>query len=190
MKAFYDYGRMHWRWTTSSPAAAGQGGLVLGRAANCACATYNDNLKFLAERIGGVAGIARADLNEHFITVPGGVCIDSSWTGNVRTTTLGYTQFKCFKFATHYWLTLAGANYDACFNNVFADRENIIFTRLQLVPPPISARFGLNQSTIRQLAKPLPYAKYIVEVQAGGLNPNGWPGWQVVSEAELAVLRR
>ena len=44
MHAFYAYGRMHWRWTTSSSSSAGNGGLVRGAATNCACATFNDNL--------------------------------------------------------------------------------------------------------------------------------------------------
>jgi hypothetical protein len=78
MNSFFEYGRTHWRWTQASPAAAGAPGLLTNAATNCACATFNRNLKLLAEHACGIAGIANAPpINYQFITNPGGVCIVS-----------------------------------------------------------------------------------------------------------------
>lgn len=188
MQAFYDYGRLHWRWTSSSSAAAGQGGLVRGNAHNCACATFNANLKFLAETCCGIQGIQSQTLNEHFITVPGSTCIDSNWHGNVRMLTQGYQQFRCYKFSAHYWLSLNGQHYDACFNNVFVAQEQIIFTRLP-IDTPFAAKYRFPTDKLRKLAKPLPNATHIIEVAVGGTGPGGWPGWELVNEAQLKKLR-
>jgi len=186
MHAFYDYGRGHWRWTTSSASSAGAGGLLRGAAAKCACATFNDNLKFLAEKICGVTGIGRGDINEHFLTVPGGVCIDSGWHGNVRTDKQTFDQLRCFKFSTHYWLTLGGANYDACFNKVFHSRADIIWTTL-LIDMAMAKKCRLDTDKVRKLAKPLPAYQYIVQMSMPA--PDLWPGWQLVSVEQLKKLK-
>jgi hypothetical protein len=189
MAAFWNFGRSRWRWTTNSPAIAGSGGLVKGQASHCACATFNDNLKFLAERVCGVNGIYRQDLNERFLTVPGGVCIDRNWTGNVRTTSQNYAQMKCFMFSTHYWLELNGRHYDACYNNTFTNREQIIWTRTQR-DQAAERLSGLNAGDVYKLRKPLPSAQYVVQELRGGAGPNGWPGWLLVSEEQLRAIRR
>ena len=189
MDAFYDYGRTHWQWTQSSPAAAGNGGLLRGTATNCACATFNGNLKLLAEHACGIAGIANQTYTTQFLTVPGGVCIDSRWHGNVRTSRDGYPQFKCFKFSQHYWLQFGGLNYDVCYNNTFAAQQQIVFTTLTQMPVKETARYGRNQTTLYRLTRPLPSAAYLVQVADGAQGPCGWPGWQLVSEAELRLLR-
>jgi len=186
MKAFYDYGRGHWRWTTSSSKTAGDGGLLRGAAAKCACATFNDNLKFLAEKICGVTGIGRGEINEHFLTVPGGVCIDGSWHGNVRSDKLTFDQMRCFKFSTHYWLTLGGVNYDACFNKVFHSRSQVQWTTL-LPDIPMAQKCRLDTNKLRKLAQPLPAYQYVVQISMPA--PDLWPGWQLVSTEQLKKMK-
>ncbi|MEZ5356216.1 MAG: hypothetical protein R2762_26575 [Bryobacteraceae bacterium] len=187
MKAFYDYGRLHWTWSQSSPGAVANGGLVKGLATNCACASFNLNLKFLAE-LCGVNGIQQATLTQQFLTVPGGVCIDSKWKGNVRTATQGFDLFQSFKFAQHYWLTLNAMNYDVCYNSTFLNQEQIIWTRLLAPEDRVLRQAGVPVNQLYRLTKPLPSAEYLIQVQLSG--PNGWPAWQLVSKDELSRLRR
>ena len=100
----------------------------------------------------------------------------------------GSDQFKCFKFATHYWLALNGVYYDVCFDNVFHNRSDIVWTTL-VIDTAMATKCRLNLSQLRKLAKPLPAYQYIVEVQSARLNPNGWPGWQLVSAEQLKKLK-
>jgi hypothetical protein len=94
MHAFYAYGRLHFTWTQASAAPAGAPGLLTGAATSCACATFNGNLKWLAETGCMIPGIANQLLTSQFLTVPGGVCIDRNWNGNVRTA----AQSRCAEF--------------------------------------------------------------------------------------------
>lgn len=188
MKAFYDYGRIHFTWTESSPGAAGNGGLLTGAATNCACATFNLNLKRLAEAC-GITGIRSETLTEQFLTFPGGICIDSRWQGNVRTDRDGYAQFRAYKFAQHYWLSLNGVHYDVCYNNVFNNPGQIIFTHLDPPDPEVARDSGLPLGHIYKLRKPLPQYDYLVLVQQNG-GPGGWAGWQLVNRAQIRRMRR
>ncbi len=187
MKAFYDYGRVHFTWSQSSPSAAGNGGLLTGAATNCACATFNGNLKKLAEAC-GLTGIQNETLTSQFITVPGGECIDSKWHGNVRTDRDGYGQFRSYKFAQHYWLSMAGVHYDVCYNNTFYNSGQIIFTHLDAPDPDMARDSGLPVGQIYKLRKPLPQYDHIVMIQQTG--PGGWPGWQLVTRAQIKGMRR
>ncbi len=187
MKAFYDYGRLHWTWSQSSPGTVANGGLVKGLANHCACASFNLNLKYLAEAC-GIAGIAQGTLTQQFLTVPGGVCIDSKWKGNVRSSTQGFDLLKSFKFAQHYWLTFAGQNYDACYNHTFANQEQIIWTRLLPPEDMVLRRAGVPANQLYKLAKPLPSAEYLIQVQMNG--PGGWPSWQLAGKDELQKIGR
>lgn len=187
MKAFYDYGRLHFTWSQSSPAAAGNGGLLTGAATNCACATFNGNLKKLAEAC-GLTGIQNETLTDQFLTVPGGVCIDSKWQGNVRTDRDGYHQFRSYKFAQHYWLSMGGMHYDVCYNNTFVNRDQIIWTHLDAADPTVLRDSGLQGNQVYKLRKPLPNYDYLLMTQQNG--PGGWPGWQLVTRAQIKSMRR
>jgi hypothetical protein len=158
MTAFYNYGRIHFTWTQASTPMAAAPGLLTGGATSCACATFNANLRFLAERACGIAGITNQALNAQFLTIPGGVCIDSKWNGNVRTAAQGFDQLKSFKFATHYWLELAGRQYDVCYNNSFVG--DVAWTRLVPADAAALQDAGVPANQLYKLAKPLPSAEY------------------------------
>lgn len=102
MRSYYDYGRLHWTWAQSAGRAAVDGGLVKGAINSVACASFNHNFKWLAENGLGITGMTNGQDYSQFLTMPGGVCIDSKWAGNVRTATQGFDQLKCFKFYQHY----------------------------------------------------------------------------------------
>jgi hypothetical protein len=186
MKAFYDYGRLHWTWSQASPGTVANGGLVKGLATNCACASFNGNLKYLAEAC-GIQGIQQETLTQQFLTVPGGECIDSKWKGNVRSATHGFDLFKCFKFAQHYWLSLGAQHFDVCYNKTFANQEQIIWSRLLPAEDRVLRQTGVPANQIYKLSKPLPSADYLIIVQQQGAN--GWPSWQLVSTNDLKKIR-
>lgn len=188
MHSFYNYGRQHWTWSTAGAAASANGGLVRGNAQNCACSTFNGNLKLLAEQGCGIAGIQSQSHVGHFITLPGGISIDSAWPGNVKLRDQNYGQLKCYKFSSHYWLSLHGVHYDVCFNRTFASVENIIWSQLAQTAPNEAARYHQTPPTLWRLTKPLPTATHLVQVIAQqGIG--GWPGFQLVNEQELRMLR-
>jgi len=178
MKAFYDYGRTHFTWSQSSPSAAGSGGLLKGGARNCACATFNLNLKKLAQAC-GLENINMERLEKQFITIPGGVCIDSNWPGNVKSDRDDYSKFRAFKFQSHYWLSYMGTQYDVCYNSTFQSRAQIVWTNLLPAAPQVLQRASMPSNKLYRLEKPLPaYNHLIMENQNG---PQGWPVWKLVS---------
>jgi hypothetical protein len=112
MKSFYDYGRANWTWAQNAGPAAANGGLVKGAINAVACGSFNHNFKWLAENGLGINGITSRQYTGQFLTMPGGMGIDSKWVGNVRTSTEGFPQLKCFKFSGHYWVVHGGINYN------------------------------------------------------------------------------
>ena len=187
MQSYYDYGRQHWTWAPQSGGAAASGGLVKGATNAVACGAFNLNFKWLAENGLGITGITNGQDHSNFLTMPGGVCIDSKWVGNVRNATQGFDQLKCFKFSGHYWVVHGGTNYDVCFNNTFAATAQIMWTKLLAADPSLARKSGLGAQEIYRLEKPLPYGDHLVKVQQ--LGTNGWPQWQIVSKAQVAALR-
>lgn len=130
MKAYYEYGRNHWTWAQSAGGAAANGGLVKGQIQAVACGSFNQNFKWLAEKGLGITGITNGQETGQFLTMPGSVCIDSKWVGNVRTSTKAFGSLRCFKFSGHYWVMHGGVNYDVCYDNTFHSVSEIIWTRL------------------------------------------------------------
>jgi hypothetical protein len=185
MKSYYEFGRQHWTWAQSSPGSAANGGLVKGSTSTVACGGFNWNFKWLAENALGIAGVGTGQDTAEFITVPGGVCIDHKWQGNVRTTKQDFGQFKCFKFHGHYWVTHGGANYDVCFNNIFGGIGEIIWTKLD-DDPTLARKSGLPTGSVFKLEKKLPHGDHQVMLQKNG--PNGWPSWKIATEKEVAAL--
>ena len=186
MKAFYDYGRVHWTWAQNAGGAAANGGLVRGLINAVACGSFNYNFKWLAENGLGIAGMGTGQEPAQFLTMPGGVCIDSKWVGNVRSTTEGFPQLKCYKFAGHYWVTHGGVNYDVCYNNTFATTQEIIWTKLLPPDPALVGKGGLAGHQLFKLAKPVPAGDHIFMVQQNGAN--GWPSWQLATKAQIMLL--
>jgi hypothetical protein len=186
MKAFYDYGRIHWTWAQNSGPAAAFGGLVMGRTTAVACGSFNYNFKWLAENGLGIAGMGTNQDPAQFLTIPGAACIDSKWLGNVRTSTQGFDQLKCFKFSGHYWVTHGGVNYDVCYNNTFATTAEIIWTKLLAAAPNLVGKGGLGADQLFRLEKPLPAGDHLFMVQQNGAN--GWPSWQIATSAQIKAL--
>ncbi len=187
MQSYYDYGRMHWTWAMSAGVGAANGGLVKGLINACACASFNHNFKWLAETGLGITGITNGQDTSQFLTVPGGVCIDSKWPGNVRTSTQGFQDFKCFKFYQHYWVVYGGLNYDVCYNNTFQSTDQIIWTKLIAPEPELARKAGLTNQELYKLAKTIPAFDYLVKLP--GTGPTGWPVWQLVTKAQVKALR-
>ena len=187
MKSYYDYGRVHWTWAQSAGNAAANGGLVRGVINAVACGSFNLNFRWLAENGLGITGITNGRDTSQFLTVPGGVCIDSKWVGNVRTATQGFADLKCFKFYGHYWVVHGGINYDVCYNNTFSTTAEIICTKLLQPEPNLAGKGGLAVNELFRLEKPLPAGDYLVKVQHQG--PNGWPSWQIVPKVQVLALR-
>jgi hypothetical protein len=188
MKAYYDYGRVHWTWAQNAGGAAANGGLVKGLINAVACGSFNYNFKWLAENGLGIAGIGTGQEPAQFLTMPNSVCIDSKWVGNVRTATDGFPQLKCFKFSGHYWVTHGGVNYDVCYNNTFGSTADIIWSKLLPADPALIGRGGLAANQLYRLQKPLPGGDYLFMVQQNGAN--GWPSWQITTKANIQALRR
>ena len=187
MKSYYDYGRLHWTWAQNAGAAAANGGLVKGAINAVACGSFNHNFKWLAENGLGITGITAGQDTSQFLTVPGGVCIDSKWVGNVRTSTKVFADMKCFKFSGHYWVVHGGINYDVCYNNTFISTTEIIWTKLLPAEPDLVGKGGLTANKLFKLEKPIPAGDYLVMVQQNGAN--GWPTWQIVPKAQVLALR-
>lgn len=188
MHAFYNYGRAHFTWAQNATNAAVAPGMLTGAAHACACATFNANLKWLAETVCAIPGIATPSPSRvgQFLTVPGGVCIDNGWKGNVRTSTQGFDKFKCFKFASHYWLGLGGQQFDVCFDKVFVG--DVAWTALDPADAGALRDAGVPPNQLYKLAKPLPSADYLIMIAM--LGPNNWPSWQLTSRADLKKMRR
>ena len=187
MKSYYEYGRLNWTWAPQSGGAAASGGLVKGATSAVACGAFNLNFKWLAENGLGVTGITNGQDTSNFLTMPGGVCIDSKWVGNVRNPTQGFDQLKCFKFSGHYWVVHGGMNYDVCFNNTFGTTAEIMWTKLKAPDQSLVGKGGIDPQGIFELEKPLPFGDHLVKVQQAGTN--GWPMWQIVPRAQVAALR-
>ena len=188
MKSYYEFGRQRWTWAQSSPGSAGNGGLVKGATSAVACGAFNWNFKWLAENGLGMTGMGTGQDTAQFITVPGGVCIDRKWKGNVRTTKQGFDQLKCFKFQGHYWVTHGGTNYDVCFNNTFGSTGEIIWTKLDAPDAKLLRKSGLPAGALYKLEKKIPAGDHLVMVDKNG--PNGWPSWQIATAEEVAALAR
>lgn len=186
VKAFYDYGRLHWTWAQNAGGAAANGGLVRGLINAVACGSFNYNFKWLMENGLNIAGMGTNQDPAQFLTMPGGVCIDSKWPGNVCTNKDATPQLKCFKFSGHYWVTHGGVNYDVCYNNTFASTAEIIWTKLLPPEPSLVGKGGLAANQIYKLEKPVPAGDYLVMTQQNG--PNGWPSWQIVPKAQVKGL--
>jgi len=187
MKAYYEYGRAHWTWSQSAGVAAANGGLVKGQIQAVACGSFNQNFKWLAEKGLGINGITNGQEPGQFLTMPGSVCIDSKWVGNVRTSTKTFGALKCFKFAGHYWVAYGGVNYDVCYDNTFHAVSEIIWTRLLPPDQSLVGKGGLTATQIYRLEKPLPEGDHLVMLQQNG--PNGWPSWQIVPKAQIKSLK-
>lgn len=187
MKAYFDYGRQHWTWAQSAGGAAANGGLVRGMINAVACGSFNQNFKWLAEKGLGITGISNGQETGQFLTMPNSTCIDSKWVGNVRTATQGFDQFKCFKFAGHYWVVHNGVNYDVCYNDTFATPSEIIWTKLLPADPSVFSKSGLASNQVYKLDKPIPAGDHLVMLQQNG--PNGWPSWQIVTKEQLKSLK-
>jgi len=187
MTSFYNFGRTRWTWTQSSPPTAANGGLVKGLTNNCACGSFNLNFKWLAETLCGINGITQGQDTGQFLTVPGGVCIDSKWPGNVCSDK-AFAQLKVFKFHGHWWVVYGGVNYDTCFNNTFHAIQDIIWTKLLQADARLLAECHLPNNQLFKLEKPLPNADHLVQTQQFG--PNNWPSWQLVNRQQLKLLRR
>ncbi len=187
MKAYYDYGRINWTWAQNAPAAAANGGLVRGLINAVACGSFNYNFKWLAEHGLGIAGMGHGQEPAQFLTMPGGVCIDSKWVGNVRTTTEGFSQLKCFKFSGHYWVTHGGVNYDVCYNNTFGVTNEIIWSKLLPAEAKLVGKGGLAANQLYRLEKPIPAGDHLFMVQQNGAN--GWPSWQFATKAQIKALK-
>lgn len=186
MKSYYEFGRQHWTWTQSSPGSAGNGGLVKGATSTAACGGFNWNFKWLAENALGIAGVGTGQDTAEFITMPGRVCIDSKWPGNVRTSSKSFAAFKCFKFHGHYWVTHSGTNYDVCFNNTFGGTGEIIWTKLDDPDQKLFKKSGLPSGSLFKLVNKLPIGDHLMMVDKNG--PNHWPSWQIATEKEVAAL--
>jgi hypothetical protein len=187
MKSFYDYGRLHWTWAQNAGSAAANGGLVKGLINAVACGSFNQNFKWLAENALGVTGITNGQYTGAFLTMPGGVCIDSKWVGNVCTNTKTYSTLRCFKFTGLYWVVHGGVNYDVCYNNTFGTTTEIVWTNLLPPDPALRNKGGLSLNQMFKLEKPLPEGDYLVTLQQQG--PNGWPSWQIVPKTQIMALR-
>ena len=119
--------------------------------------------------------------------MPGSVCIDSKWVGNVRTSTKAFGSLRCFKFSGHYWVMHGGVNYDVCYDNTFHSISEIIWTRLLQPDQSLVGKGGLGANQIYRLEKPLPEGDHLVMLQQNG--PNGWPSWQIVPKAQIKSLK-
>ena len=133
-----------------------------------ACGSFNANFRWLAETGLGITGIGNGQDTHQFLTIPGGVCIDSKWIGNVRTATESFQELKCFKFYGHYWVTHGGINYDVCYNNTFHATSEIIWTNLIAADPDVAGRGGLNAQSLYKLEKPIPAGDYLVKLPGTG----------------------
>ncbi len=187
MKAYYEYGRNHWTWAQSAGSAAANGGLVKGQIQAVACGSFNQNFKWLAEKGLGITGITNGQETGQFLTMPGSVCIDSRWAGNVRTATKTFGALKCFKFSGHYWVMHGGVSYDVCYDNTFHAVSEIIWTRLLPPDQSLVGKGGLTANQLYRLEKPLPKGDHLVMLQQNG--PNGWPSWQIVPKAQIKSLK-
>lgn len=183
MKSYYAYGRARWTWAQSSPSSTSNGGLVKGAATACACGAFNWNFKWLAEKALGIQGMGVGEDKSQFITVPGGVCIDTKWKGNVSTAKQGVGQLKCFKFQGHYWATHGGVNYDVCFNNTFGSTAEIIWTKLLDPDPKLLAKTHRVKGELYKLAKSIPAGDHLVMTKKNGAN--AWPEWQIVAAKDV-----
>jgi hypothetical protein len=183
MAMFYKWGRGHWTWTPSASGGAANGGMMKGGANNAACGTFNSNFKWLADKALGIKGMGQGQFTTHFLTMPGAVCLDTKWKGNVSTPKKGVGELKCFKFSGHWWVTHGGTNFDVCYNNTFGSPSEIIWTKLTAAPGPLLAKTGLDSGALFKLDKALPYGNYLMVVKKNGVN--GWPEWQIVHENEL-----
>lgn len=183
MKSFFEYGRQHWRWSQSSGAAASDGGLVKGLVHSAACATFNQNFKWLAEKCLGIDNITSDSVQGNFLTMPGQDCIDAQWIGNVRTTRRPFLDLKCFKFNQHYWVKHGGINYDVCYNHTFVDSREIIWTKLVHADQVLVKKSGLRADQVYKLEKPLPEGDHLVMIQQNG--PQGWPNWMIVDKSQV-----
>ena len=181
MQAFYDYGRDHnWTWSQTSSPEADDGGLVRGLTKTAACASFNHNFKWLATQGLGIEGFGQVDppLFAQFLTHPGAACIDRKWVGNVCSSTDTFEQLKCWKFQGHYWVKHAEVNYDACYNKIFLDPSEIIWTKLLRPDAELMAKSGMNASQLYRLQRPVAAGDHLVQLQRSG--PNNWPTWRIV----------
>jgi hypothetical protein len=185
LRSYYEYGRAHWVWTTTSPGSSGNGGLVRGQAQSVACGAFNYNFKWLAENALGITGMGVGQDTSQFITMPGGVCIDAKWPGNVRTANKDFAQLKCFKFQGHYWVTYGGKNLDTCFNNTFGSTSQIIWSTLGSPDPQLLKKSGLRSDQLYKLEKKNAYGDHLVMLKQQGYG--AWPTWQLMTTAEVAA---
>jgi hypothetical protein len=186
MKSFYDYGRDNdWKWVTSSKANLLDGGLVRGESpAQAACGTFNQNFRWLAEKVLDITGWTQGEENSHFLTKSDIESIDKSWVGNVRTKDRELSLLKCFKFSKHYWVVHCGTNYDVCYNNNFNNSNDIIWSRLTSPDDKIAQAKGLTKpGQLFKLVKLISEGDYLKEVDHAA--PNGWPTFIISKEAEL-----
>ena len=183
MKSFYDYGKSHFTWTTSSSSAGANGGMMKGGTTSGACGSFNANFRWLAETALGITGFSMGQYIGQFITMPNSVCIDSKWVGNVCVTAGAYSTTKSYKFKDHYWAVHGGTNYDVCFNHTFGSAASIIWTKLSDAPKPILDKTGWTASDLYKLDKPLPAGGFMLKVKDNAYG--SWPNWQIFQEAKI-----
>jgi hypothetical protein len=134
MDNFYQFGRGHWSWTSNSPGASNNGGLIKGAANFCACGVFNDAFAYLAGHVLGIDGVKKGNAAENmgktwykgnFVTMPCDV-IDANWKGAVMSHNYSYAALRMFKFTDHYFCNYNGVIFDATSNSTHLSTKTIV----------------------------------------------------------------
>jgi hypothetical protein len=94
-----------------------------------------------------------------------------------------FEQLKCWKFQGHYWVKHAEVNDDACYNKIFLDQSEIIWTKLPRPDAELMAKSGMNASQLYRLQRPVAAGDHLVQLQRSG--PNNWPTWRIVRRDQV-----